>query len=86
MWYILMDGKLLRDIAIHEILNRLVILSVWTGNSKLLAMPKLVSRTSFQVTEAVVTCLEDWNMTEDISICFYTSEWQLRRLKNLYKH
>ena len=68
------DGKLLQDIESHESVDRIAVLVSGGGTSKLLGVPKLHSGTCAEIAEAVVTCLEDWNLQENVSaMCFDTT-------------
>jgi hypothetical protein len=68
------DGKIMKDVESNETVDRLAIVVSGGGNSKLLAVPKLVSGTGLQTAEAVVTCLEDWNLIDDVkAMCFDTT-------------
>ena len=68
------DSKLLKDIESNETVDRLAILVSGGGNSKLLAVPKLLSGTGLETAEVVLTCLEDWNLIDDVkAMCFDTT-------------
>ena len=68
------DGKILEDITGCKDTERLPILVSADGNSKLLAVPKLSSGKGIDITNAVIECLEDWNLANNIqAMCFDTT-------------
>jgi hypothetical protein len=60
------DGKLMEDLTTNEHVDRLPVLVSGVGVEKLLGVPKLSSSTGVAQADAVVGCLEDWNITEQV--------------------
>jgi hypothetical protein len=67
------DGKLVPDLIGEANVERLAILVSGEGKSKLLAVPKLARGTGLQVAEAVVECLENWNIKDSSYLFRYYS-------------
>lgn len=68
------DGKIMPDITGNENVDRLPILVSGGGKSKLLGVPKLASGSGEHVADAVVKCLQDWNLLDSVhGMCFDTT-------------
>ena len=68
------DGKLMEDLTSKEHVDRLPVLVSGVGVEQLLGVPKLPSGTGKAQAEAVVDCLEDWEIVDRIAaLCFDTT-------------
>ena len=68
------DGKLLPDLLGQEKVDRLPVIVTGTDTDQLLGVPKLTSGTGKAQAEAVITCLSEWNICDNVKgICFDTT-------------
>ena len=68
------DGKLIEDLTKKENVDRLPVLVSGASIEKLLGVPKLPSGTGAAQAEAVVKCLEELHLQEQVvAICFDTA-------------
>ena len=68
------DGKLLPDLTGQEKVDRLPVIVTGVDIDQLLGVPKLKSGTGQAQADAVVACLEDWNVSTNVKgLCFDTT-------------
>ena len=68
------DGKLLPDLLGQEKVDRLPVLVTGTDTEQLLGVPKLTSGTGKAQAAAALSCLNDWNICDNVKgICFDTT-------------
>lgn len=68
------DGKLMEDLTSHEHVDRLPVLISGAGIEQLLGVPKLSSGTGDAQASAVLRCLEDWGIGDQVcALCFDTT-------------
>ena len=60
------DGKLMEDITAKKHIDRLPILVSGANTEKLLGVPNLTSDTGASQAEAVVKCLDDWHLRDQV--------------------
>ena len=60
------DGNLMEDITTKKHIDRLPILVSGANTEKLLGVPKLTSGTGASQAEAVVKCLNDWHLRDQV--------------------
>lgn len=61
------DGKLLPDVTGNDKVDRLPVLVSGSGIIKLLGVPKIPSGTGKSMADAVVACLEDWDIKDRVT-------------------
>lgn len=68
------DGKLLEDLTLKEYVDRLPVLISGCGTEQLLGVPKLLRGTAVAQVDAIVQCLNEWDVNDDVKgICFDTT-------------
>ena len=68
------DGKLMEDLTSKEHVDRLPVLISGVGVEQLLGVPKLSSGTGEAQAAAVISCLEKWDITDQVAaLCFDTT-------------
>ena len=68
------DGKLMEDLTFKTHVDRLPVLISGFGVEQLLGVPKLPSGTGEVQANAVIRCLEEWGITDQIvALCFDTT-------------
>lgn len=68
------DGKLMEDLTFKKHVDRLPVLISGIRVEQLLGVPKLLSGTGEEQAAAVVHCLEEWGVVENVvALCFDTT-------------
>lgn len=68
------DGKLLPDLTGNKKVDRLPVIVTGTDVDSLLGVPKLISGTGQAQADAVVSCLNSWNLSQKVkALCFDTT-------------
>lgn len=68
------DGKMLPYISSTKVIERLPVIVTGQTNNKMLGVPKLSSSSGKAQADAVVNCLKDWNVADNVkAMCFDTT-------------
>ena len=68
------EGKLMEGITTRKHIDRLPVLVSGANAEKLLGVPKLTSGTGASQAEAIVKCMNDWHLRDQVAaLSFYTT-------------